>query len=95
MLNYPISQWDDSLSFPIAVKPIDPRSVILLTAHAVLSLISRIKDWSIKIISAFVGSKQTALSPMVIVSFHKILEEKNSHVFLLNWQRKKNLSSIW
>lgn len=76
MLNYPISQWNDSLSFPIAVKPIDPRGVILLAAHAVLSLISRIKDWSIKIISAFVGSKQTPLSPMIIVSFHKILEKE-------------------
>lgn len=76
MLNYPVSQWNDSLSFPIAVKPIDPRGVILLAAHAVLSLISWIKDWSIKIISAFPGSKQTALSPMIIVSFHKILEKE-------------------
>lgn len=76
MLNYPISQWNDSLSFPIAVKPIDPRGVILLAAHAVLSLISRIKDWSIKIISAFVGSKQIALSPVIIVSFHKIPEKE-------------------
>lgn len=89
MLNYPISQWNDSLSFPIAVKPIDPRGVILLPAHAVLSLISRIKDWSIKIISAFVGSKQTALSPMIIVSFHNILEKEIHMLLLLNSQREK------
>lgn len=76
MLNYPSSQWNDSLSFPIAVKPIDPRGMILLAAHAVLSLIFRIKDWSIKIIFSFVGSKQTTLSPMIIVSFHKILEKE-------------------
>lgn len=53
--------------------PIDPRDVILPAVHAVFSLISQIKDWSIKIISAFEGSKQTALRPMVIVSAHKIL----------------------
>lgn len=61
MLNYPISQWNGLLSFPSSSKPIDPLSVILFTAHAVLSLISRIKDWSIKIIPAFEGSKQTTL----------------------------------
>jgi hypothetical protein len=47
-LNYPISQRSDSLSFPIRVIPIDPRSVILFAVHAVFSLISQIKDWSIK-----------------------------------------------
>lgn len=71
MLNYPpLSQWNASLSFPSSSKPIDPHGVILFTALAVLSLISWIKDWSIKIISAFVGSKQTAPSPMIIVNLH-------------------------
>lgn len=71
MLNYPISQWSDSLSFPMRVIPIDPRGVILFAVHAVFSLISQIKDWSIKIISALEGSKQTVLSPKISVSFHK------------------------
>lgn len=70
MLNYPVSQWNGLLSFPSSSKPIDPFGVILFTAHAVLSLISRIKDWSIKIIPAFVGSKQTPLSLMIIVNLH-------------------------
>lgn len=94
MLNYPISQWNDSLSFPIAVKPIDPRGVILLAAHAVLSLISWIKDGSIKIISAFVGSKQTTLSLMIIVNFHKILRQKFPCV-VIKLAKEKYLSSIW
>lgn len=76
MLNYPISQWDDTLSFSIVVKPIDPHGVIFLTAHVVLSLISRIKDWSIKIISSVVRSKQTAHRTMITVRFHEILEKE-------------------
>ena len=94
MLNYPISQRNDSLSFPIAAKPFDPRGVIILTAHAVLSLISWIKDWSIKTISAFVGSKQTTLSLMIIVSFHKILRQKFPRV-VIKLAKEKYLSSIW
>lgn len=70
MLNHPLSQWNASLSFPSSSEPIDPHGVILFTALAVLSLISRIKDRSIKIISAFVGSKQTAPSPMIIANLH-------------------------
>lgn len=83
-LNHPLSQWNGSLSFPRSSKPIDPLRVILFTAHAVLSLISRIKDWSIKIISASVRSKQTTLTLMLIAYLHQNLWEcKKLHVNVL------------
>lgn len=80
MLDYPLSQWNASLSFPSSSKPIDPHGVILFTALTVLSLILWIKDWSIKIISAFVGSKQTAQSPMIIVNLHTLGIKSNENL---------------